>query len=197
VLNGGADDSLLATYELERIGFARRLVATTDRVFTLVTKQGPVARWVRTRFVPLIAPLILRVAAARRFLFRTVSQIEVNYRDSPLSVGQAGTVRGGDRLPWVEIAPGHDTFAPLASLSWQVHVYGEPRAGLTEACAELQLPLHVFAWQPAMRRAGFLRDALYLVRPDGYVALADPRAEPARLRAYAAREALASLPHRG
>jgi len=44
----GARDGLLATYEPERIGFARRLVATTDRGFTLVTKQGVVARWVRT-----------------------------------------------------------------------------------------------------------------------------------------------------
>src|SRR5207249_7547577 len=40
VLSGGAQDSLLATYEAERIGFARRLVATTDRVFSVVTKQG-------------------------------------------------------------------------------------------------------------------------------------------------------------
>src|SRR5215510_5382874 len=34
VLNGGARESLLASYEPERIGFARRLVATTDRAFT-------------------------------------------------------------------------------------------------------------------------------------------------------------------
>ena len=47
VLNGERRDSLLATYESERIGFARRLVATTDQGFTLVTKQGVVARWVR------------------------------------------------------------------------------------------------------------------------------------------------------
>src|SRR5262249_2380822 len=72
VLNGGGRDSLLATYEPERIGFARRLVATTDRGFTLVTKQGVVARWVRTRLVPLIAPLLFRLAPVRRFLFRTV-----------------------------------------------------------------------------------------------------------------------------
>jgi 2-polyprenyl-6-methoxyphenol hydroxylase-like FAD-dependent oxidoreductase len=184
VLHGGARDSLLATYEPERIGFARRLVATTDRGFTVVTKQGVVARWVRTRLVPLIAPVLFRLTPVRRFLFRTVSQIGVNYRHSPLSVGAAGAVRGGDRLPWVETAPGQDNFAPLAALTWQVHVYGTPQGGLAEVCAALQLPLHLFAWQQAMRRAGLRRAALYLVRPDGYVALADPHANPERLRQY-------------
>jgi hypothetical protein len=184
VMNGGARDSLLATYELERIGFARRLVATTDRAFTLVTKQGVLARWVRTRLVPRIAPPMFRLAPVRRFLFRTVSQIGVNYRHSPLSVGAAGAGRGGDRLPWVETEPGGDNFAPLASLTWQVHVYGEPRQGLAEVCGELRLPLHIFVWRPGMRRAGLLRAAVYLVRPDGYVGLADPHAEPEHLRDY-------------
>jgi 2-polyprenyl-6-methoxyphenol hydroxylase-like FAD-dependent oxidoreductase len=183
VLNG-AGDSLLATYEPERIGFARRLVATTDRGFTLVTKQGFVARWVRTRLFPLIAPLIFRFTPARRLLFRTVSQINVNYRNSPLSVGAAGTVRGGDRLPWVETELGKDNFTPIASLTWQVHVYGEPRDGLAEVCTDLQIPLHVFAWQQVMRQAGLRRAALYLIRPDGYVALADPHADPNQLREY-------------
>jgi 2-polyprenyl-6-methoxyphenol hydroxylase-like FAD-dependent oxidoreductase len=184
VLNGGARDSLLATYEPERIGFARRLVATTDRAFTLVTMQGAVARWVRTRLVPVILPLLMRLAPVRRFLFRTVSQIGVNYRNSPLSVGAVGAVRGGDRLPWVETGPGQDNFAPLGSLTWQVHVYGAPRSGVAEACAGLRLPLHLFEWRQEMRRAGLLRAALYLVRPDGYVALADPGAQPGRLRRY-------------
>ena len=31
---------------------------------------------------------------------------------------------------------------------------------------------------------GFLAVALYLIRPDGYVALADPQADPERLRDY-------------
>ena len=184
VLNGNARDSLLATYELERIGFARRLVATTDRAFTLVTKQGAFARWVRTRLVPLIARVLFRLAPVRRFFFRTVSQIGVNYRKSPISAGAAGAIRGGDRLPWVATESGKDNFAPLASLTWQVHVYGELRSGLAEVCAGLQLPLHHFAWQPAMRRAGLRRGALYLIRPDGYIALADPRGDAARWRHY-------------
>jgi 2-polyprenyl-6-methoxyphenol hydroxylase-like FAD-dependent oxidoreductase len=184
VLQGGADDDLLATYEPERIAFARRLVATTDRVFTFVTRQGLLARWVRTRLAPRILALLFRFSRVRRFFFYTVSQIGVNYRHSPLSEGAAGAVRGGDRLPWVETEPGRDNFAPLNSLMWQVHVYGEARQGLAEVCAERQLPLHVFAWQPAMRRAGLRRAALYLVRPDGYIALADPRADPEQLRNY-------------
>ena len=187
MLQGGAPENLLATYELERIGFARRLVATTDRAFTLVTKQGVLARWVRTRLVPWIAPWMFRLMPVRRFLFHTVSQIGVNYRHSPLSVGAAGAVQGGDRLPWVETEPGGDNFAPLASLTWQVHVYGEPKQGLAEVCAELQLPLQLFAWRPEMRRAGLLRAAVYLVRPDGYIGLADPHAHPERLRNYFSR----------
>jgi hypothetical protein len=55
---------------------------------------------------------------------------------------------------------------------------------LAAACAERGLPLHAFAWRPDIRRSGLRRGALYLVRPDGYVALADPRADPARWRAY-------------
>jgi hypothetical protein len=184
VLNGRAHQNLLDSYEPERIGFARRLVATTDRVFTFVTKQGVVSRWVRTRLFPVLARLLFRLATVRRFLFHTVSQIGVNYRNSPLSVGKAGRLRGGDRLPWIEIRPGQDNFAPLASLMWQVHVYGEPCTGLAKVCAELQLQLHLFAWQRRMRRAGLRRSALYLVRPDGYVALADSRADTGRLRDY-------------
>jgi 2-polyprenyl-6-methoxyphenol hydroxylase-like FAD-dependent oxidoreductase len=43
VLASHAPDSLLDSYEAERIGFARRLVATTDRVFSFVTAEGRIA----------------------------------------------------------------------------------------------------------------------------------------------------------
>jgi 2-polyprenyl-6-methoxyphenol hydroxylase-like FAD-dependent oxidoreductase len=42
VLRGRAPAALLDSYEPERIAFARRLVATTDRVFTAATSPG---RW--------------------------------------------------------------------------------------------------------------------------------------------------------
>ena len=184
VLKDSAPETLLDTYEPERIPFARRLVATTDRAFTIVTSRGGFASVVRTRIVPLLVPILSRLGAFRRLLFTTVSQTLVHYRSSALSAGVAGKVHGGDRLPWVELAPGEDNFAPLTSLKWQVHVYGEAQRGVREVCAELRLPLYEFKWQEGMRRAGFQNGASYVVRPDGYVGLADPSADPARLRQY-------------
>ncbi|HEY2026035.1 MAG TPA: FAD-dependent monooxygenase [Gemmatimonadaceae bacterium] len=184
VLKQNAPEALLATYEMERIRFARRLVATTDRAFTFVTRRGLIARWVRTRIAPPIAGFAFRFRAVRHFLFRVVSQIGIDYRHSPLSVGAAGAVRGGDRLPWIETGRNTGNFAPLTSLAWQLHVYGDAPPGVAEVCAQLGLPLHLFAWQQHMQRAGLARGALYLVRPDGYVALADASGNPQTVRDY-------------
>jgi len=179
VIAGRARESILDTYEPERIAFARRLVATTDRAFVFVLKNGPIARFVRLEIVPRVLPRLLAWGPARRFFFRTLSQVGIRYRKSALSAGWAGEVRGGDRLPWTP-----DDFAPLASLDWQAHVHGDAAAALRERCAALGIALQVFPWSDAARRAGFARDALYLVRPDGHVAFADTRADPAMLADY-------------
>jgi 2-polyprenyl-6-methoxyphenol hydroxylase-like FAD-dependent oxidoreductase len=188
VLREDAAPALLDSYEPERIAFAQRLVATTDRAFTLVTSDGPIARIVRTRIVPRLFPALFASKTVRRFAFRTVSQTLVNYRAGPLSEGRAGRVRGGDRLPWVPLDGAGDNFAPLTSLDWQVHVYGETPATLREACEKRHLRLHAFPWCAAARRAGLQRGAVYLVRPDGYVGLAS--ADGAALERYLARRGL-------
>jgi hypothetical protein len=109
-------------------------------------------------------------------VFRTISQISVHYRNSSLSEGRAGDLHGGDRLPWVPADQNDlDNFTPLTSLGWQVHVYGDAARSTQTACDERVLPLHVFPWRPAMGRAGLRRNAVYLIRPDGYIALADAR----------------------
>jgi 2-polyprenyl-6-methoxyphenol hydroxylase-like FAD-dependent oxidoreductase len=187
VLHGRAKASLLDSYEPERIAFARRLVATTDRAFTGVTSYGAIARLVRLHIVPLLVPRLLAFKRVRRFMFRTVSQTAVNYRGSSLSEGRAGTVHGGDRLPWVKAklnGVGAGNFAPLASLEWQVHVYGDATAKLRTLCDGRKLPLHVFPWRREMRRTGLRRNAIYLVRPDGYVALANADGSAATVASY-------------
>jgi 2-polyprenyl-6-methoxyphenol hydroxylase-like FAD-dependent oxidoreductase len=111
VLKGGVSDALLDTYELERIAFARRLVSTTDRVFTLATAEGKLADVIRTR------------------------------------VGTAS-------------------------------------AQLRTWCDRHDLPLHEFAWRHDYASAGFAQHALYLVRPDTYVALAGGYNEVGALQRY-------------
>jgi 2-polyprenyl-6-methoxyphenol hydroxylase-like FAD-dependent oxidoreductase len=183
VLDRRAPDSLLDSYEAERIGFARRLVATTDRVFSLATSEGRLADVVRTRIVPLILPLATRFDAVRDYMFRTVSQIMLNYHDSPLSHGIAGAIRGGERLPWVATSAA-DNHAPLKEIGWQAHVYGAAKPELSSWCTAHGLKLHVFPWQPEHQAAGLARDALYLLRPDTYVALADTVAKASSLDDY-------------
>jgi 2-polyprenyl-6-methoxyphenol hydroxylase-like FAD-dependent oxidoreductase len=174
VLRGRAADALLETYQPERTAFARRLVNTTDRVFAGVTSPRFFDRQMRLKLVPFLLPKFFQIGAVRRFMFRTISQAVVNYRGSRLSAGRAGAVRGGDRLPWVktETNGGTDNFAPLVSLNWQVHIYGEAAPATRAVCAEKKLPLHIFPWRAEMSRAGLRRDAVYLLRPDGHVALA-------------------------
>jgi len=102
-----------------------------------------------------------------------------------LSEGRAGTVHGGDRLPWVTAdSNGVDNFTPLTSLDWQVHVYGDAAPEIQAVCQERTLPLHVFPWRLEVGRAGLRRNAVYLVRPDGYVALADPAGRAAAITSY-------------
>ena len=188
VIAGRADARLLATYQPERIAFAKRLVATTDRAFTIVTKSGPIARRVRLKVFPRVIPPLFTLARVRRLMFRTVSQTALHYRESPLSVGKAGGVHAGDRLPWIEldmIARGpEDNHAPLASLDWQTHVYGFASQAIRAVCREHGIDVHEFAWSVGAERAGFERDAVYLVRPDGHVAFAASQSGSAALASY-------------
>ena len=127
VVRGRAAPSVLDSYEPERIAFARQLVATTDRLFRLVVSEGLAGQLYRTLVMPTAIPAATHFKVARKALFRTASQIGVHYPGSPLSVGKAGGVAGGDRLPWLK---DDDNFAPLRSLDWRLHVYGDPPEAL-------------------------------------------------------------------
>lgn len=171
VMRGIAPEIILDSYEPERIDFARKLVETTDRVFRGMVNPGAVGKVLRSWLVPHLLPLLSRVSRVRHAVFRIVSQTSLHYRESRLNGGQAGLIRGGDRLPWVN-ENGSDNFDPLKTLDWQLHIYGEPDAAFHHAAAALDLAVVNFEWSHGVRNAGLERNAFYLIRPDGYVALA-------------------------
>lgn len=190
VLRNRAPASLLDTYEPERIAFARRLVATTDQAFTAVTSSSDLAVLIRLHIVPRILPALLGSQRARPILFRTVSQTNINYRFSELSEGRTGKLHAGDRLPWLPLATGPknphpDNFAPLTSLDWQVHIYSNwVCPDISRLCRQRGLAFHVLPWQPEFAASGVQENAAYLIRPDGYIAFADPAAKARTLAAY-------------
>lgn len=139
----------------------------------------------RLHVVPVLITSLFKLASVRRLMFKTISQTTVNYRGSPLSEGRAGEVSGGDRLPWVKLdGVGADNFETLTSMDWQVHIYGDTRADVQSVCDARKLPLHAFPWRSEMERVGLQRNAAYLVRPDGYVALANSESSGHAIESY-------------
>jgi 2-polyprenyl-6-methoxyphenol hydroxylase-like FAD-dependent oxidoreductase len=189
VLEGRAGPALLDSYELERIGFARMLVSTTDRAFTPLVAEGIKGEFTRRVLAPLFMTIATRFLLSRHAMFRLISQTRIHYGDSPLSEGKAGEVEGGDRLPWVR-TDGMSNFEPLRSLDWQMHVYGDIDEAFATACRQLRLPIHVFAWSDAAGTAGLKRDSAYLIRPDGHVALASADQGVEQLKSFVDRLSL-------
>src|SRR6266540_1150660 len=102
-LRGGTDPALLDTYEAERAPIGKMVLRFTDRAFTIATSTNRVVRFGRTRLAPAVIPLALKLEAGRAYFFRTVSQLAIHYRHSPLSLDGPNPPRkgpkAGDRLP--------------------------------------------------------------------------------------------------
>jgi hypothetical protein len=171
VIQGRANASILDTYEPERIAFAHALLSTTDKVFSLMTGTDVGHLFFRETIFPHLMPFLLGFSGMRTGAFKLLSQTHVNYQDSMLSVGDAGEIHAGDRLPWVTFGPGSDNFEPLISFDWQVHVYGVAGDELRAATKNLNIGLHEFEWTDLTEQAGFTRDAMHFIRPDGYIGL--------------------------
>jgi 2-polyprenyl-6-methoxyphenol hydroxylase-like FAD-dependent oxidoreductase len=210
VAKGNADPRLLDTYEPERAPVGRMVLRFTDRVFTVATSRNLVIRFARGQVVPRLAPLVLRGKVGRRIVFRTVSQLGIRYRGSPLSVeGPGAPSRGprpGDRLPDAPInCDGRPAslHSALASLGFHVLLCGPSSAwpaansaGLADGSSINVLRLTRAVGRPgdlvdptglALGRLGVTGDDAvhYLIRPDGHVAYR-AGADLTGLRAYLA-----------
>ncbi len=192
VLKNCASVELLNSFEPERMRFAKKLVATTDTAFSLMVSGGLQAKLVRGFILPYVMPLLLRLQSVRRLAFKTVSQTEISYRQSPISLGRVGKLQAGDRLPWVNEG-GVDNFATLRNLDWQIHVIGTPQSSLQDYCHGVGLALYHFPWSNGFGSAGFNQKAIYLIRPDGHIALVTATQDVAKLQTYIAQLKLVFL----
>lgn len=94
VLRGVAPDSLLDTYTEERLPVVRRVLKNTDQTASVFLAHSRARRLFRDHVV---LPL-LRSRTMQRHLTRRLSQLDINYRRSSLSVHQEKALIGGVRV---------------------------------------------------------------------------------------------------
>lgn len=166
-----AKENLLESYNTERRAFALNVVGATDHGFTALTSPGLLPHILRSWIIPYVAPLISRFQAARQEVFKKGSQLVCSYKDSPLSQSAeiSSTVHSGDRLPWAK-NDATDNYSTIKDISWQVHVYGNFDPDLDRWCRSQNIQLTVFSWDTLHGQVGFKREAVYLLRPDQYIA---------------------------
>ncbi|MBV8996424.1 MAG: FAD-dependent monooxygenase [Pseudonocardiales bacterium] len=169
VMHGQAPAELLDSYEAERIPVAQFLLRFTDRLFSLMVSSQPLARAWRSLLVPTATAMAARSRAARRLIFRTVSQLEIAYPDSPIVAQHSRRLRprAGQRLPDIELPDGqgwlHDQLTPRHNL-----LICQPPTDPTRL-EQLQHRYHGLLdvrWLPPGTWGG----GVVLVRPDGHIA---------------------------
>jgi 2-polyprenyl-6-methoxyphenol hydroxylase-like FAD-dependent oxidoreductase len=199
VVSRRADAALLDSYESERIPVARRLLATTDRAFTLLVSDNRFAGLFRTRILARIAALAMTRKRFQKLAFLTISQTGIRYPESPLSKTLAGVLAGapraGDRFPWLRLifragGPAEDLVERLDDTRFNLIVIGQPGPDDETSGPGSLLRIHVVLEDPAndreLARAQIVGPCFYLLRPDGHVGLAGTRLEAGDVTRYLA-----------
>lgn len=197
VIKGRADAAILDSYAAERIPVARRLLDTTDRLFSLLVSDRRTAGFFRTRIAARVLAFAMTIERIRRFAFLTISQIGIRYRESPVSVTLAGVPgrapRAGDRFPWLRLkfqanGPVEDLFQKLDDTCFNLIVIGQPAPSETAPGLGGMLRTHVVPDDPAnqreLARARIPGPSFYLLRPDGHIGLAGTRLEAGAVTRY-------------
>jgi 2-polyprenyl-6-methoxyphenol hydroxylase-like FAD-dependent oxidoreductase len=207
----GATDPLLHSYHLERAPIGRAVLRYTDRIFTIATTSTPLSGAVRTHVAPRLAPLALHLRPIRAYAFRTVSQLGIRYRGSPLSTPSPRWWRGprpGDRLPDAPIVHNGQPSSLHESIvtpGFHVLLCGPAAAWPTRAAADLEarwkglVTVHHLTRDDtpgalhdrgglALRRLGVRgRPGCLLIRPDGHVACRSRGSDPSGVTSYLTR----------
>ncbi len=197
VVSGRAAATLLDSYEIERVPVAERLLKTTDQAFSLIVSDRWLAGIFRTRLLAKILAFAMTFDRIRKLAFRTISQIGIHYRKSPLSETQESdpddAPQAGDRFPWMRLkltlhAPVEDLFMKLDDTGFTLIVIGQPLP--SAELPELNGLIHVLEIpddplnDAELLRVRIPKPSFYLLRPDGHIGLAGNYLQPPALTRY-------------
>jgi 2-polyprenyl-6-methoxyphenol hydroxylase-like FAD-dependent oxidoreductase len=167
VADGHAADSLLDTYETERIPAGVNTLGFTNKLFGWSTMRDPVKRAVRDVLVPAATHL----PAVQRRAARRLSQVSVSYPSSPLVQADGGwrEPKPGHRFPDVEVRTEKSAMRLYRVLAGGRHVLIVPSAQARAALGSAGLS-HYTGLVDVVEGCAGARDGFALVRPDGILA---------------------------
>lgn len=180
VLSGKVNETILETYNQERLENAKHLLQTTDRAFQVAAGPNGLFAFLRTTVFPLIFPYLIRLNPVKHLLFPLLSQIGIHYRDSALSQhtgDEPFKVKAGDRMPYFLVADRsiYDTLRQ-PRFHWLIfsNLPGEFQALKTEFDhwdTEL-VDFNIIPLDPQIAAIfGTHQSFSILLRPDNYIAL--------------------------
>jgi 2-polyprenyl-6-methoxyphenol hydroxylase-like FAD-dependent oxidoreductase len=183
VVNGQAGDTLLDSYEAERIPVADSVIAFTDRLTRAGTLSG-----VPRRIRDVVIRMLSHVPAARRFMANMAEEVNINYRNSPIAVGSAprhAKVAAGDHLPHAVDAAVQKQLSVVCGVQNTGHVLLTVASGhVAPAAGEGQVQVLVTADDIPVagydtviadpngvvaQRFGLKNGGRVVIRPDGYI----------------------------
>ncbi|MGC2402905.1 MAG: FAD-dependent monooxygenase [Acidobacteriaceae bacterium] len=173
VIRGSAEDTLLESYSQERSPIAEEVLKVTGRMTKISTLSGQIAQSLRND----VASLVMGLSPVRKLAANVASEIAIRYAHSPLN----GPNHHGEPAPGSR-APIREKEAPVgAGDSPRFVLFGEadgiPPDLLTRHAKLVEANL----------RAPYHPGGLWLVRPDGYVALAVKSGDWASVETYLSR----------
>lgn len=188
VIQGRAKESILDTYNEERIKFAHKLVHTTDRLFNFVISDRLLVQFFRLHIFPRLMAFLFRLPFTQKKLFNLVSEIGINYRESAMTVPSSlGPLQSGDRLPHIDIGDKW-TDDYLVGDGFHLFHFGDKlqtdlvRAVLRE-WSDL-LDVHQIKSGKLKRALGVSGSGYCLVRPDRHIALVSEAMNVELLKEY-------------
>jgi hypothetical protein len=192
VIKDEAPVALLDTYEGDRLPVMRNVLNQTEGLTHLIGTENPLARSLFNH----LAPWIVTTSVVQDNSTARMAQVKLDYRGGPLVSNHfhSGALKAGDRVPdiavrhwrdgvWVEVLL-HSLLDPSRFVLLDIQGDGtemfDPLIAAEVEPLSRQISLATlaapFAADRPIFRHEFGASSMYLVRPDGYVAVAAGRA---------------------
>jgi len=183
-VSGQAGDTLLDSYQAERLPIADSVITFTNRL----TKAGTLSG-VPQRIRDMMIRMVSHVPAARRAMADTAEEVNVSYKNSPIAVGQRprhAKVAAGEHLPHVVDAAIQKQLSAVCGAQNTGHVVLTVAVGQVVPAADdhgqVQALVtadeaHVGGYDTVIadpndfvaQRFGLTRGGRVVIRPDGYI----------------------------